>query len=148
MSEDIKELTPRVKPMVSTKTHAKNAKIAVILVRGLTKVDAKIKDTLFMLRLRRKHACVVVANNPVNIGMIKKVKDYVTFGEIDEETVKLLIEKKGEKDPKDPIKLKRFFRLCPPVGGFERKGTKKPFTIGGALGERGTAIKDLINKMM
>ena len=37
----------------------------------------------------------------------KKVKDYVTWGEIDADTEKMLIEKRAEKDPKDPKQKKK-----------------------------------------
>ena len=72
-------------------------KIAVILVRGLIDVRKPVKDTLAMLRLTRKNNCIVLDNTPVNLGMLKKVKDYVTWGEISEETLKELIEKRGEE---------------------------------------------------
>ena len=44
--------------------------------------------------------------------------------------------------------LKPFFRLKPPEGGFERKGIKNPFSIGGALGYRKEKINQLIKKMI
>jgi len=43
---------------------------------------------------------------------------------------------------------KLFFRLKPPVGGFERKGIKKSYAVGGALGYRGKEINTLIKKMI
>ena len=70
------------------------------------------------------------------------------WGEIDEGTIKLLLEKRGEIDPKDKKKYKSFFRLNPPRGGFERKGIKKGFSAGGALGYRGAKVIELIKKMM
>ena len=48
----------------STKTNAKTSevkgKLALILIRGLLGVRKDIKTTLYSLRLRKKHACVVV----------------------------------------------------------------------------------------
>ena len=44
--------------------------------------------------------------------------------------------------------IKPFFRLHPPVGGFERKGIKVPFAQGGVLGYRKGKINDLIKKMI
>ena len=44
--------------------------------------------------------------------------------------------------------VKQFFRLHPPIGGFERKGIKKPYSIGGALGYRKEKINNLIKKML
>ena len=124
------------------------AKIAIVRIRGLIGIKREIKDTMEMLGLFRKNYCVIVDDTPCYRGMIRKIKDFVTFGEVDEALIKELQEKKGEKDPKDETKLKKFFRLAPPRGGFERKGIKKPFTIGGALGNRGSEINNLIKKMM
>ena len=43
---------------------------------------------------------------------------------------------------------KRFFRLNPPRKGWEGKGIKKSYSVGGALGYRGKAINDLIKRML
>lgn len=127
-----------------------NKKIAVIMVRGLIGIDKKKRDTLVMLRLYRKNYCVVLDNTPSITGMLKKVKDYVTWGEIDDETLKLLREKREEKTKNKEGKetVKPFFRLSPPRGGFERKGIKKPFNVGGALGYRRAKINELIKRMV
>ena len=138
-------------------------RLAVIRIRGQTGIKKDIKDTLKMLCLYRSNYCVVVDDSL--FGMIRKVKDYVTWGEIDDETYKLLVEKRGKEytgrltDSKKKInykkfiivnnkKYKKYFRLSPPRGGFERKGIKVPFTIGGALGYRKEKINDLIKKMV
>ena len=114
-------------------------RIAIIRIRGGIKVKGTIKDTMNMLRLYRKNYCVVVEGNASIMGMINKIKDYITWGEIDDDTFKMLVEKKGEK---------KFFRLSPPRGGFERKGIKVPFKVGGALGYRAEKINDLIKRMV
>jgi large subunit ribosomal protein L30 len=54
----------------------------------------------------------------------------------------------AKKELKDIPGLKTFFKLHPPIGGFERKGIKKPYSIGGALGYRKEKINDLILKMI
>jgi len=54
----------------------------------------------------------------------------------------------SKKDFKDVPGLKNFFKLCPPRGGFEKNGTKKPYSLGGALGYRKDKINDLIQKML
>jgi len=122
--------------------------LAVIRIRGEINIKGDIKDTLDMLRLRRKHACVVIEKNASNLGMLQKVKDYSTWGEIDEGTLKLLIEKRAEMNPEDPKRTKPYFRLSPPRGGFERKGIKTSFQRGGALGYRGKDINNLIKRMI
>lgn len=154
-------------------------KIAVVQVRGPLKVRPKVKATLRMLNLPRKHSCVVVDSSDTTKGMIIVLKDYVTWGEIDSETMKMLLEKRGKiaggkklnedylknkvkKDYvtfakefvenkikiKDVPGMKKFFRLNPPRGGFERKGIKQPFSMGGVLGYRGSKINELIKKML
>ncbi len=141
--EKINKIETKTKPVDIPK-----GKIAVILIRGLINMTGKVVDTLSMLRLRKKHTCVVLENNPTNIGMLKKVKDYVTYGEIDDATLKELVSKRGKEDPNNKGKTKPFFALHPPVGGFERKGIKKAFTQKGVLGYRGAKINDLIKKML
>jgi large subunit ribosomal protein L30 len=139
----------------------KPTKLVVVRVRGLNSVKTKIEDTLKMLRLYRKNYCSVFTKNQIYTGMLKKAKDYVTWGEINDETFNLLVEKRGEEfsgresDSKDKIqygdyliinnkKIKKYFRLNPPRKGFGRKGIKYSYQEGGALGYRGEAINDLI----
>lgn len=120
--------------------------LAIILVRGMINVPQPVKDTLHMLRLRNTNVCVIVPDNPTTRGMIRKVKDLVTWGEIDDQTVKLLQEQRGARDTEGS--LKPFFRLSPPKKGFERKGIKVPYKLGGALGDRGKEISALIQRML
>ncbi len=154
-------------------------RIAVVRVRGKVGVRNDIAKTLRMLRLYNVNTCIVIPNNPQYIGMLNKVKDYVTWGEISKETFKELLQKRGrlfgrknltedylkekmnmtfdefvedffsfKKELKDIPGLKLFFRLCPPRKGYGRKGIKKPFSLGGALGYRKDKINDLIKRMM
>lgn len=139
-------------------------KVVVVLVRGLIDLSKDVKDTLAMLKLFRKNHAVVVDNTPTVRGMIVKVKDNVTWGEIDEETLKELVEKRGlpflarKTDFKKKYNYatfnfngkdyKPYFRLSPPRKGFGRKGIKMPFSVGGGLGYRGAKINDLIKRML
>ena len=154
-------------------------KIAIVQVRGAIGMSKKVKDTLKFLRLHRKNGCVIVEPTDSVKGMIFKVKDYVTWGEVTPETVKLLLSKRGrivgdkvltEDYLKQKLKLdfdtlvkeffdskrkltdipgfKNYFRLHPPKKGFEAGGIKKPFAIGGALGDRREHINDLIMRMV
>jgi|SRR3989344_1125763 len=154
-------------------------RIAVIRIRGSIGMRREIKSSLSMLRLNIKNHCVVVRNSPTYVGMLRVVKDYVTWGEINEKTFSELLKKRGrlvgkksltedyvesktklninefvneffnfKRELKDIPGLKLNFRLKPPVGGFERKGVKIPFSLGGALGYRKEKINDLIIKML
>ncbi len=113
-------------------------KIAVVLVRGMINTSREVRDTLKMLRLKRKNHCVVLKKNPSILGMVMKVKDLVTWGEVDDETVEAMKKRMREG----------VARLQPPRGGFERKGIKFQFKVGGALGYRGEKINDLIKRMV
>jgi len=113
--------------------------IAAIRIRGTTGVRHDIKETLDSLNLRKKHTCVILEDSPVVRGMLRKAKDFITYGEISEETVKLLKEKRDQG--------KKAFFLHPPRGGFERKGIKVSYTSGGALGLRDN-MDTLVQKMM
>ncbi len=125
---------------------AKDGKLAVVRIRSALQASGEVKATLVMLKLLRKNACAVVTDNPSMRGMLVKVKDYCAFGSIDAETLKLLQDKRGKKDKDGNVK--NIFMLHPPRGGFERKGVKKPFNLGGALGDRRVKMNDLIKKMI
>ncbi|GIU68428.1 MAG: 50S ribosomal protein L30 [Candidatus Pacearchaeota archaeon] len=137
--------------------------ICVIRVRGRVNVRKDVEETLKRLRLRKKFSCVLLEENKVNLGMIKKVKDFVAFGRIDRETLKKLIEKRGQKIDKskkiniesvveelekgkklNELNLKPFFRLHPPRGGIK---SKEHFPKG-VLGDNKEKINDLVLRML
>ncbi len=144
-------------------------KLAVIRVKGGFKIRQEFKDTLSLLRLNKKHHCVLLDDNPVNMGMIKKVREWVTWGPINEETLKALIKKRGrlagnkritlsdkeiDKLVKDFLAgksglqgIKPVFRLSPPKKGWEH-GTIKLQYPEGALGPRGESINNLLKRMI
>lgn len=154
-------------------------KIVVIRIRGGIGVKRKVNDTFRILRLFNKNYCVIIENTPYYVGMLRKVQEYATWGELDQETFKNLMEKRGKiignkkltesylkqktdlnfdsfvkeffsfkKQLKDIPGLKLFFRLQPPRKGFERKGTKFPFSQGGVYGYRKEKINELLNRMI
>ena len=61
-------------------------KLAVIQIRGIMRMNQKYRDTLKSLKLIKKNSCAVVEGNRTTIGMLVLLKDYVTWGEIDEKT--------------------------------------------------------------
>ena len=139
-------------------------KLVVVLVRGLVGAPRPIIDTLRLLQLTRKNHCIIVEDSLTYRGMIDKVKDYATWGEIDEDTFQELVKQRGEEfqgrtqDGKEKYnynfeeingkKYKSYFRLNPPRKGFGRKGIKVAFKAGGALGYRGEKINDLVRRML
>ncbi len=76
---------------------------AIVRIRGTVDVPPKVRDTLRMLRLTRKFAAVIYPKNETIEGMLKVVKDWVTWGEIDRETLKELIIKRGRLPGNKPI---------------------------------------------
>ena len=61
--------------------------ICIIRIRGEVNVDEKVKETLSRLRLRRKYSCVIINPNKEQMGMIKKMRDFIAFGEISKSTL-------------------------------------------------------------
>ena len=68
---------------------------AVIRIRGRTGIRKNIADTLDMLNLTRISHTVVIPDTPSYKGMLQKAKDYITWGEVSEETFKKLLAERG-----------------------------------------------------
>lgn len=144
-------------------------------VRGRTGIKGDIADTLDMLSLTRINHAVILPENPNYLGMLRKGKDYITWGEIDQETLTQLIEKRGrfpgrerftpealggdyssaeelaeailkEETTLEEVGMKPVFRLHPPRKGYNH--IRKSFKEGGTLGYRGEEISQLIQKMV
>ncbi len=130
-----KQAEPAVKPSAGQR-------IAVILIRGMVGHTPDVKYTLNLLKLRKKNTCVVYPRTVSITGMLFRVKDFITWGDVDETTYALLVSKRGRKE-QDNV-----FHLCPPRGGYGRKGIKQPFTRGGGLGDRGVKINDILKRMI
>lgn len=140
--------------------------IAVVRIKGNVRVPLIVQDTLERLNLSKKNNLVFLENKDSILGMVKKVKDYVTYGEVDKKYVDEIFEKKGKvfegktTDSKEKyvykgrfieingVKYKKSIKLNTPKGGYAKKGTKKHVKVGGTLGYRGQLIVDFINKML
>ena len=73
----------------STKTE--NKLMLVIRIRGAPNMNYKINDTLKMLRLHKtNHACLAFADKSL-MGMLKKARDYIAYGEVDKDIVLKLL---------------------------------------------------------
>ena len=68
---------------------------AIVQVRGVVNTRRDIKETLKMLRLHHINHCVLIQDTPENLGMIRKVKDYIAYGEVDAETIDTLLRTRG-----------------------------------------------------
>ncbi|HDI73689.1 MAG TPA: 50S ribosomal protein L30 [Candidatus Korarchaeota archaeon] len=70
--------------------------MAVIRIRGRVDIKPDIRHTLDMLHIKRKFWATVVPLTPSYKGMLHKVKDYTTYGEIDRDTLIELLRSRGE----------------------------------------------------
>jgi large subunit ribosomal protein L30 len=150
---------------------------AVVQVRGTVKTRREIKDTLKMLRLHHINHCVIIPDTPAYLGMIRKVKDFVAYGEIEPTVVEELLRNRGRligdthltdeyvKENSQYGGISEFAKALSAgearltdVPGLKpvlrlhppRKGyktTKRTYQQGGSLGYYGENINDLLYKM-
>jgi len=140
-----------------------NKMICVIRIKGRVGINKDINETLNRLRLRKKYSCVVINPGKEQLGMIKKIRDFVAFGEITDKMFEKLIQtrgqkidssknidskrifeeiKKGKKYPN--LNLKPFFRLHSPRKGIN---SKLHFPKG-ILGNNKDKINELLERML
>jgi large subunit ribosomal protein L30 len=139
---------------------------AAIRIRGRVGIKKDIKYTLDQLRLRTKMHCILVKDDACMKGMLLKVKDYITWGEIDDDTLQSLIMKRGRKEADKRLtekeaqeifqkikaagkvtdEIKPVFRLNPPSKGF--KQSVKQHYPEGEVGFRGKEINELLKRMI
>ncbi len=154
------------------------AMLAVIRIKGQAGRKPEERKTLELLRLHKKFHAVIVPDTPSYRGMLKVVEYVVTYGEIDEETLALLIERRGRltgnrRVTLDYVKSLGFedfralaravlegkvdIRKLPnfkpvfrlhPPKGGFDGTIKKHYREGGELGYRGPAINELLRRMI
>ena len=71
-------------------------RIIVIRIRGLLDRSVSMKKTLKLLRLHRTNHCVIIDSRATYQGMLQKAKDIITWGELDFQTMKDLLIKRGK----------------------------------------------------
>ena len=69
--------------------------LAVVRIKGKPNVKKEVERTMQLLKLYRKHSCVILPQKESIVGMLKKIDRYITWGEIDSNILKLLLEKRG-----------------------------------------------------
>ena len=151
---------------------------AVIRVRGQPDVSYDIEYTMGLLGVNRVNHCAIVPENASTKGMLQKVKDYTTYGEINAETLAQLIRVRGRLSGDRMITdeylaansefktvdelakaiIENDYRMkdveaAKPVFRLHPpvkgyEGNKRSYKNGGALGYRGEAINDLIARML
>ena len=70
--------------------------LVAVRIRGMSDISQEIKDTMTMLRLTRNCHATLLDNRPAYNGMLRKSKDYLTWGEVSQENVTLLLKKRGK----------------------------------------------------
>ncbi len=78
-------------------------RIIVIRLRGSVKVRYSVSDTLKMLNLHRVHHAIIIDDRKSYMGMLQKVKDYVTWGTLDEETCNHLLKKRARLEGNESL---------------------------------------------
>jgi large subunit ribosomal protein L30 len=151
---------------------------AVIRVRGQPDVNYDIEYTMKHLGINRVDHCAIIPEKDVTKGMLQKIKDYTTYGEIDEATLAQLIRVRGRLEGGKMITdeylaentdFKSAEELAKAIieNDYKMKdlekgkpifrlhppvkgyeGNKRSYKNGGALGYRGEAINALIARML
>jgi len=151
--------------------------LAVVRVRGVSDIFHEIKYTLQMLHLTRNCQATLVDDRPAYLGMLRKAKNYVAWGEISKENIVFLLKERGRitgnrkltdeyaqgigyKSLDDLTEalynLKVEFKSLPGVKPVFRlhppkKGyegkVKRDYASGGVTGYQGEAINHLIKRM-
>jgi large subunit ribosomal protein L30 len=151
--------------------------LAVVKIRGAIRGQREAKETLDMLRIGRTNHAVLVDNRPAMMGMLKRVQNYVTWGEVSKETVALLLQKRGRlaggkkltDEYAQKVGYKSLSELADAIASCKvehrklpgmqpvfklhppTKGfkgkTKKSYGAGGEAGYRGEGINELVKRM-
>ncbi len=153
------------------------AKFAVIRLRSGIKAKQDVKDTLKLMGLTRVNHGIIMDMTDSNIGMIKKVKDYVTWGEVKPDVLGRLLAKRGrlsgdKRVTEEAVKAASKFQTVAELAAAVESGaadlgdagvkkvfrfhpprggfrsTKRPVKDMGDLGYRGERINELIIRMM
>lgn len=151
--------------------------LAVVRIRSSIGVSKDKRDTLRLLNLNFINNCVLLSKTPSILGMLEKVKDLITYGEINKETLVNLLKNRlrviGNKKIDESnlklitkfnsfeefaeallegrVRLKDFPKLKKVFGLKPPRGgfkNVKEFYPKGDLGYRGEEINDLINRMI
>ncbi len=113
-----------------------------IRVRGTTKTNRKIKDTLNSLNLTKNNCCMIFPENEVYSGMLNSVKDYIAYGITNKVYIKELFEKRAFIRRKKLIEsiesldyknidslINDLFRGSVTLRELKKKGLKIPFRL-------------------
>lgn len=135
----------------------------VIRIAGQVDLTRTEKEALYRLRMRRKYAATILPASEPNIKLLQQLRNLISYGEINDETLLQLVEKRGQlKDKKKKLDaakvmekvkkesftdldIKPFFRLHPPRGGIDAK--KHAGVDKGVLGYN-KKLNELVRRML
>lgn len=69
--------------------------LAVLRLRGSVNISKELERTFTLLHLNRKNHVTLMRDSPSNLGMIRKIKDYTTWGEVSPKIISQLIQQRG-----------------------------------------------------
>ena len=97
----------------------------VIRLRGMSGVHPDVEKTLYLLRLRQKFAAALYHSSVPGIwGMLKKVENWATFGEIEEEPLIKLLYTRGRIVGDKPLTDEWVMRNLGLIGGVPELARK------------------------
>jgi len=79
------------------------ALVFAVRVRGSPGMRRTIQDTLQMLRMHKVNHGILILGEQSYMGMLKKCKDYIAYGEIDEKTLVRLLRIRGKLEGNKPL---------------------------------------------
>lgn len=155
----------------------RGACLAVVRLRGSIGIRPELRHVFRLIHLNRKNHATLIENTPERRGMILKVKDYVTWGEVTPETITVLLRRRGmmpgrvrltEQHVKEQLGYESIEAFAAALHAstanlWKLDGVKPLFRLHpprkglrgsirrpypeGPLGYRGSAINDLLKRM-
>ncbi len=152
--------------------------LAVVRIRGTVNVPKPAQHTMALLGLHKNCHATLIDDRPSYLGMLRKAQVWLTWGEIDLETLIELLRRRGRLKGNKPItdeyaqklgfkdledlaraiyELRVDFRKLPdvkpvfrlhPPSGGYKGKIKRSYKEGGVWGYRGEAINELLRRMM
>jgi large subunit ribosomal protein L30 len=152
--------------------------ILAIRIRSSIGATEDVKSALMLLRLGKTNYATLLDDRPSYVGMLRQVKERITWGEADAETILELLKKRGEvpgghqidENTLNELGYSNLEELSKALCGCEvefsklrgvkpffrlhppskgfRGKTKHSYGAGGEAGYRGEKINELASKMM